>query len=378
MARMELTIHGQNGKLSRIVFGPLAEIGDAEDLGKAVLVTDRLISRIHGAVFPACPVIEAPRGEAAKSLATLEALYGRFLDLGLGRDGLVFAVGGGTISDLAGFAASTWLRGVDFGFAPTTLLAMVDASVGGKNGLDFRGVKNLVGTFSLPRFVRMDVSLLASLSDVEFASGMAEAVKHAVIAGGRYFALIESTAGASDSADSAREPRSRDVHAERPAAEALELIVAGSVEIKAGIVERDERESRERRKLNLGHTVGHGIETATGLPHGHCVAAGLGTACRLAESLGRLDGAELARITRLLAAWGLPSSIGEALALASSIGSRKALDGPELRSAIATAISADKKRLGADILMAIPEAIGSVLIEAIPLADLQAFVMEAP
>jgi 3-dehydroquinate synthase len=360
MGNMEIIIRGQHGRASRIAFGPLAGIGDAVDPGKTVLVTDRLIRRIHGAAFPACPVIEVERGEAAKSLASLEALYGRFLDLGLGRDGLVLAVGGGAISDLAGFAASTWLRGVDFGFAPTTLLAMVDASVGGKNGLDFRGVKNLVGSFSQPRFVRMDVSLLASLSDIEFASGMAEAIKHAVIAGGHYFALIESAAGISDSA------------------EALERIVAGSVEIKAGVVERDERESGERRKLNLGHTVGHGIETATGLPHGHCVAAGLATACRLAVSLGRLDGAELARITRLLAAWGLPSSIGEALALASSLGSRKAGDGPELRPAIAAAIPADKKRLGADILMAIPEAIGSVAIEALPLADLQAFVMEAP
>jgi 3-dehydroquinate synthase len=374
---MEITIRGRHGRASRIAFGPLAGIGDAVDPGKTVLVTDRLIRRIYGASFPPCPVIEAPRGEAAKSLASLEALYGRFLDLGLGRDGLVLAVGGGAISDLAGFAASTWLRGVDFGFAPTTLLAMVDASVGGKNGLDFRGVKNLVGSFSQPRFVRMDVSLLASLSDVEFASGMAEAIKHAVIAGGQYFALIESATGISDSVR------------ERPSAEALERIVAGSVEIKAEVVERDERESGERRKLNLGHTVGHGIETATGLPHGHSVAAGLATACRLAVSLGRLDGAELERITRLLAAWGLPSSIGEALALAgarpasasdlaSSLGSSKTLDGPELRSAIAVAIPADKKRLGSDILMALPQAIGSVLIEAIPLADIQAFVMEAP
>ena len=360
MGGMEKTIHGEGGRPSHISFGPIAGVGDALDPKRTVIVTDALIRRIHGVSFPAFPVIEVERGEAAKSMASLEALYGRFLDLGLGRDGMVLAIGGGTISDLAGFAASTWLRGVDFGFVPSTLLAMVDASVGGKNGIDLRGVKNMVGTFSQPRFVRMDVSLLASLGAVEFASGMAEVVKHAVIAGGAYFELVRS-----ESADG-----------RRPDDEALERIVAGSVEIKAGIVERDERESGERRKLNLGHTVGHGIETATGLPHGHCVAAGLATACRLAESLGRLAAAERERVTLLLAACGLPSSIAQAAALASNGTSRG--DGPDFRKAIAAAIPSDKKRQGSDILMALPHAIGSVAIEAAPLADLQAFVMEAP
>ena len=150
------------------------------------------------------------------------------------------------------------------------------------------------------------------------------------------------------------------------------------MEIKAGVVERDERESGERRKLNLGHTVGHGIEAATGLPHGHCVAAGLATVCRLAVNLGRLDGAELERITRLLAAWGLPSSIMDAAALASSLG----LEEDRRRSPVQVGYRGGhfsrQEAPRADILMAIPEAIGSVLIEAIPLADIQAFVMEAP
>jgi 3-dehydroquinate synthase len=353
---MEITVTGARGSVSRIAFGALSGLASAIDPAKAVVVTDRLIRSVYGESFPPCPVIEVERGEAAKSLASLEALYGRFLELGLGRDATVVAIGGGAISDLAGFAAATWLRGVDFGFVPTTLLAMVDASVGGKNGVDFRGVKNLVGSFSQPRFVRMDVSLLVTLPDVEFASGLAEVVKHAVIAGGSYFELVESSAG----------PR-------RPGPEALERIVAGSVEIKAGFATRDEREAGERRKLNLGHSVGHGVEAATGLPHGHSVAAGLGTACRLALRMGRLSVADCDRITRLLEACGLPSSIAAAAALAAGV-----RDERELRSAIAAAIHADKKRVGADVLMALPEAIGSVVIEAVPLSDIQAFVMEAP
>ena len=361
---MEIDIHGQGGTMSRIAFGPLDGIGELLDPAKTLIVTDRLLHRIHGTSFPACPVIEVERGEAAKTLASLEALYGRFLDLGLARDGTVLAVGGGTICDLAGFAAATWLRGVAFGFAPTTLLAMVDASVGGKNGIDFRGLKNLVGSFAQPRFVRMDVSLLATLSEVEYASGMAEVVKHAVIAGGAYLELIESLA-------------LRDRGSRRPSADELERIVAGSVEIKAGVVARDERESGERRKLNLGHSVGHGIEAVTGLPHGHCVAAGLGTVCRLALRMGSLGASDCERITRLLAACALPSSMAEAAALAAASGKLSG-DGPAFRKAVAAAIPSDKKRVGSDLLMAIPEAIGSVAIEAVPLAELQAFVMEAP
>jgi 3-dehydroquinate synthase len=369
MGALSIAMRTREGGSSLIAFGPLSELGSSLDPTKTVVVTDRLIRRIYGSSFPACPVVEVERGEAAKSLSGLEALYGSFLDLGLGRDALVLAVGGGTVSDLAGFAASTWLRGVAFGFVPTTLLAMVDASVGGKNGIDFRGVKNLIGSFSQPRFVRMDIALLASLSGAEFASGMAEAVKHAVIAGGAYFELVEESARAGG----------------RPSPELLERIVAGSVEIKAGVVARDEKEAGERRKLNLGHSVGHGVEAATGLPHGHSVAAGLGTACRLAVRLGRLAEADCDRITRLLEACGLPASIAAAGRAAagsagdgSALGSAIARDGLELRKAIAAAMTADKKRVGADIMMALPSSIGEVAVEAVPLADLQAFVMEAP
>jgi 3-dehydroquinate synthase len=358
MSGLDIAIRGVGGTVSRIAFGPLPGLTAELDTSKTVIVTDGLIRRVHGSSFPSCPVIEVERGEAAKSLASLEALYGRFLELELGRDGLVLAIGGGTVSDLAGFAASTWLRGIAFGFAPTTLLAMVDASVGGKNGVDFRGVKNLVGSFSQPRFVRMDVSLLSTLPDIEFASGMAEVVKHAVLAGGGYFDLVRAEAGGTP--------------ARRPDRESLERIVAGSARIKAEFVERDEREAGERRKLNLGHTIGHGIEAASGLPHGHSVAAGLASACRLALGLGLLAEAECDRITRLIEACGLPSSIAGAAAAAGLA------DGSGLRAAIARALTADKKRRGEDMLMALPEAVGSVSIRSVPIADLLSFVQEAP
>jgi 3-dehydroquinate synthase len=358
---MDITIKGSGGRESRVSFGSLAGLASEIESARTVLVTDGLLRKAYGSSFPPCPIAEVERGEAAKSLASLEALYGRFLELGLGRDGLVLAVGGGAVSDLAGFAAATWLRGVDFGFAPTTLLAMVDASVGGKNGVDFHGIKNLVGTFSQPRFVRMDLSLLSTLPEIEFASGMGEVVKHAVLAGGPYFDLIEGLA---------RKGRAGLATGD------LEAIVAGSVELKAAVVSRDERESGERRKLNLGHSFGHGIEAATGLPHGHSVAAGLGTICRLAVRMGRLGAADCDRITRLLSGWGLPSSIAEAASLSAARGRRG--DGSELRETIAAAIPADKKRMGESVRVALPEAIGSVRIESVSLSALQDFAKEAP
>jgi 3-dehydroquinate synthase len=367
---MDITIRCADGSLSRVLFGPLASLPGLVDPAKSVVVTDPTINRIYGVSFPSCPVVEVPRGEAAKSLAELESLYGRFLELGLGRDATVVAIGGGTVSDLAGFAASTWQRGVDFGFAPTTLLAMVDASVGGKNGVDFRGLKNQVGTFRQPRFVLMDVGLLRTLPDIEFQSGMAEAVKHAVLAGGEYFELVAS----------ARPRRAADA-----SNEVLERIVEGSARLKALVVGRDEREGGERRKLNLGHTVGHAIEAATGLPHGHSVAAGLGTVCRLSRRLGRMKVAEADRAVGLISACGLPSSIAEAALLAAELGRAPGdgspavrQDGPDLRARIAAALTADKKRLGSDILVALPLGIGDVGIESIPVRELADFVMEAP
>lgn len=360
---MDISIRGAFGAESRILSGGLSSLTSLADPDKSVIVTDAEIRRLHGLAMPSWPVVEVPRGEKAKSLAELESLFGRFLELGLGRDATVVAVGGGTVSDLAGFAASTWLRGVDFGFAPTTLLAMVDASVGGKNGVDFRGLKNQIGSFRQPRFVLVDVSVLDTLPDTEFQSGMAEVIKHAILAGGEYFDLVAE-----------ERPRS----ATAVSADILARIVEGSVRYKAGVVERDEREGGERRLLNLGHTIGHAIEAATGLPHGHSVAAGLGTVCRLAVKLGRMKKHEAERAIALASDCGLPASIGEAFRLSASVADGVHADGPEFRDRVAAALVADKKRLGADIAIALPRAIGDVRVERISIRELKDFVMEAP
>jgi len=353
-----------------VVLADLRSVAAAIDASATVIVTDAAIRRLHGAAFPACPVVEVPAGEAAKDLGQLGRLYEAFARAGLGRDGAVLAIGGGSVSDLAGFAAATWMRGVDFCVAPTTLLAMVDAALGGKNGVDFGGRKNLVGTFHRPRLVLCDVGLLATLPDGQLASGMTEAIKHAVIEGGAHFDFIE------------RECRSRgDLDAAR-----LTRLVGLSQAVKLSVVSRDEREAGERRVLNLGHTIGHAVEAVSGLPHGHAVAAGMVAAFGLAARRGRdRDGArraeaDAARVARVLEPWGLPASIEAARLLAlSSRAERGALgDGRAFRLAVAEALRADKKRARGDILFAMPRAIGDVRVEPVGLGELSDFVMEAP
>jgi 3-dehydroquinate synthase len=346
---------------SRIVFGPLPGAAAEIEPARTVIVTDPEVRRLHGASFPPCRVIEVPRGEAAKNLAALEALYGSFLELGLDRGSTVLAVGGGSITDLSGFAASTWMRGIDFGFAPTTLLSMIDASIGGKNGIDFRGYKNLVGNFNKPRFIRFDVSLLSTLSDPDFASGMSEVAKHAILEGDAHFRFIERNA----------ESRAGLLPAD------LEELVRKSVEFKAAIAARDEREAGERMKLNLGHTIGHAVEAATGLTHGQAVAAGLGSALRLSVSRYGGDPEMESRVLAWLGGWGLPTTIAGAAAAAKAAG-RAVEDGPAFRERVAEALGADKKRKGDDLHFVLPMAMGRIRVLPITVDALRDFVRAAP
>ncbi|MEI6876933.1 MAG: 3-dehydroquinate synthase, partial [Spirochaetota bacterium] len=232
-------------------------------------------------------------------------------------------------------------------------------SVGGKTGIDFGGRKNLIGSFAAPRTVLMDVAFLDSLSEAEFASGMGEVIKHAIIAGGERFDFLESIAGRRPLASVAD---GRDV---------LERIVADSVEVKAGVVARDPLEAGERRVLNQGHTFGHALESVLGLAHGHAVAAGLATAARLSVSLGQLESPTLTRILTLLRRFGLPASVGEAARVAGIV------DSAELRELVAKALVADKKRVEGEVFFALPRGIGRVDIVGLGLASLEAFIREA-
>ena len=234
-------------------------------------------------------------GEASKTRDTWARLTDDLLTLGFGRDAAIVALGGGVTGDLAGFVAATYLRGIPFVQVPTTLLAMVDASVGGKVGVDTGAGKNLVGAFHPPMAVVADPLTLSTLDDRTWRSGLAEAVKHGLIADDGHLAWIEASADALLARDLDR----------------VTLLVRRSVEIKTVIVEADEQEAGMRAILNAGHTVAHALEQATGytIPHGEAVAIGLAVEAAIGEAIGATEPGTRARIESVLARLGLPAAL---------------------------------------------------------------------
>ena len=233
--------------------------------------------------------IALPDGEAHKTLATMQSILDRLVAMGANRDTTVIALGGGVVGDIAGFAAASYMRGVDFIQVPTTLLAQVDSSVGGKTGVNHPQGKNLIGAFHQPRLVVIDTDTLNTLPDRELHAGLAEVIKHGAICDPTYFAWLEANMPAL----LARDPA------------ALAQAIGRSCEIKAEVVAADEREGGRRATLNFGHTFGHAIERCQGYGewlHGEAVAAGMIMAARLSG----LDAADIDRLTRLVAAAGLP------------------------------------------------------------------------
>ena len=234
-----------------------------------------------------------PAGESSKTRETWIRLSDEMLGLGLDRQTAVVALGGGVVGDLAGFVAATFLRGIPYAQVPTTLLAMLDASVGGKVGVDTPLGKNLIGAFHPPAVVAADPLTLLSLPDRTYRAGLAEAIKHGVIADAKYFAWMEANAG---------RLLSRDL-------EALTHLVHRSVEIKASVVSEDEREGGRRAILNAGHTIAHALEHDSDyrLPHGEAVALGLIGECRIAERMALAPAGLTGRVEQLVGALGLPT-----------------------------------------------------------------------
>ncbi|HLO24605.1 MAG TPA: 3-dehydroquinate synthase [Geobacteraceae bacterium] len=240
--------------------------------------------------------IEIPDGEGFKNIETLKGIFDRLIEAGLDRGSFVLALGGGVVGDITGFAAATYLRGIPFVQVPTTLLAQVDSSVGGKTGINHEKGKNLIGAFYQPVTVLVDVATLDTLPGREFLSGMAEVVKYGVTLDGALFDLI---------ADNTAKLLARD-------STCLLAVIKRCCELKASIVAQDERETGLRAVLNYGHTFGHAIETLTGYKeytHGEAVAIGMVQAAKISEHLGYSGPRETARIVTLLENLGLPTRL---------------------------------------------------------------------
>lgn len=291
-----------------VAHGALARVGDiaraATHAHRYAVITDSNVVLTHGdRVVRAIGSLGTrtftiPPGEASKTRDTWAELTDGLLEAGFGRDAAIIAVGGGVVGDVAGFVAATYMRGIKCVQVPTSLIAMIDASVGGKTAVDTPRGKNLVGAFHQPSAVVVDPSVLATLPAQHFRAGLAEAIKHGVIADARYLERIVADL-----------PALFDKRADH--GDALESLIARSIEIKAEVVRRDEREKSLRQVLNFGHTIGHAIEAASGysMLHGECIAIGMVCEAAIAEKTGTASPGTARDVRRAVERAGLPTSI---------------------------------------------------------------------
>ncbi len=317
-----------------------------QDMGfgrKMALVTNPAVKKLFGqrvvdslkAAGFLVMSIEIPDGEQFKNLDWANAIYTALLTNSFDRTSALVALGGGVIGDLTGFAAATFMRGVPFIQVPTTLLSMVDSSVGGKTGVNHPLGKNMIGAFYQPKNVFMDLSALKTLPKQEFLSGMAEVIKYGVIRDAAFFDYLDTNREQILGLDD----------------QALIHIIRRSCEIKAEVVSKDEFEGGLRAILNFGHTVGHAIETAEEytMRHGFAVAIGMVSASRLAYKTGLCDASVPERVERLIKSYGLPTD-------------RSALVRPTTAAALMDTMQIDKKAEGGKVKFVLPKKIGTVVI----------------
>jgi shikimate kinase/3-dehydroquinate synthase len=361
-------IHVGNGLLAHVggllrsacVSEAAAALPSYKKGSRVALVSNPVVAPLYGAQVEQALrsagfdpfVCSIPDGEQHKTLATVAMLYEQFLAGGLDRSGTVLSLGGGVTGDVAGFAAATFMRGVRFVQVPTTLLAMVDASVGGKTGVDLPQGKNLVGAFKQPALVVVDPTVLETLPDEEIRSGMAEVIKHGIIADPALFAQLET---------SALQPSSSALRSPFSVLHSSPSLIARALRVKIDVVEEDPFERGRRAVLNLGHTVGHALERLSGfaLRHGEAVSVGMVAAAWIAVELERADASLAERVEAVLAGWGLPVRC----------------PGPDAPGApsfdaesICRAMAHDKKRRGRSLRWVLPRALGEVEIaEDVPL-----------
>jgi 3-dehydroquinate synthase len=324
------------GSSSEILIGAKWESVGERIPGQGVaIITDTNVHRIYGSRFPDFPVFKIKPGEESKKLEVIELLAERLIGAGIDRTGFILGIGGGVVCDVSGFLASIYMRGIRCAYISSTLLSQVDASTGGKNGVNLGGIKNVLGCFRQPEFVICDPSMLQTLPEEEYFSGVAELIKTAVIGDARLFETIESNHGAILKRDPTL----------------LSMLVSKAVSFKAAIVSEDEKESGLRRILNFGHTYGHAIELYKSFKHGYAVASGMELAARFSVSRGYISDTELKRVTELLKSFRL----------------LRRHDIPD--DQITQLLMHDKKKSGTDIYFVFLEGIGNAVAEKIPLSE---------
>ncbi len=331
-----IEIHG-----SKVIIGSYKEQLDAllPQGKRVVVVTDSTVDNLYPELTNRFEKIIIGEGEENKTLATASHIYQTLIEMQADREIFLLAVGGGIVTDITGFIASTFMRGVRFGFIATTLLSQVDASVGGKNGVNFGGFKNMVGTFNQPEFVICDTIFFTTLPPREVASGFAEAIKCGVIASIELFDIFANYNYSQIMSDKSL----------------LEKVIYGSIRIKADIVLEDERESSVRRLLNFGHTFAHAVEKSTReFLHGEAVAIGMVMAADMSLAMGELAVGERDRLVEVIASYNLPTmcdiSVLELIA----------------------AIRSDKKRSGDSLNFVFTDSLGSAYVKKVSFEEIEA------
>jgi 3-dehydroquinate synthase len=310
-------------------FAALKDIAAGRDV---VIITDENLARLYPGYFSPYETLVIAAGEASKSLDVVGQLLSQLIANEATRKTLIVGAGGGVVTDIAGFVAATYMRGVAFGFVPTSLLAMVDAAVGGKNGVDVGQHKNMVGTITQPEFLLYDGELLQTLPAQEWSNGFAEIIKYASIFDVPLFEELSR----------------RNVAFYRADKNALDALIKRCVHWKNKTVVEDEREQGSRKLLNFGHTAGHAIETVHQLPHGYAISIGMLIACRLSEHILGLDPEVRYRLENMLQQYGLPI--------------KQHID----MIAVMDILKIDKKRRGVEIDYILLEQLGNAGIYPLP------------
>lgn len=269
----------------------ISDLKNLIPLKEAVIITDENVFSVHQKKFKGWHTIVLKAGEEYKTQATVDSVIRQLIEIEVDRRWTLIGVGGGVVTDLTGYVASVFLRGIAFGFVPTTVLAMVDASIGGKNGIDVGVFKNMVGTIRQPQFLLYDLSFLKTLLDAEWCGGFAEIIKHAAIKDAAMFRELETS---SISTYQKKKP-------------VLQALIKRNALLKSKVVQRDEFEKHERRLLNFGHTLGHALENQYNLSHGEAVAIGMCFAGKLSEKLLGFKQAD--RLIKTIDRYGLPIQV---------------------------------------------------------------------
>lgn len=335
---MQETIKFSSGTVNYYFESAFDEIWNMYDRRHTVLVTNEHVARLYPHLFEGHKTLIVAAMESSKSLHTVEGLIKQLIELEATRKTVLIGVGGGVVTDLTGFLASIYMRGVDFGFVPTTLLAMVDASVGGKNGVNMGYNKNLLGTITQPKFILYDTRFLDTLPDDEWSNGFAEIIKYACIFDAPLFDVLNNK--------SISHYRDHDDGA-------LQELIRRCVAWKNKTVAEDEKETGVRKLLNFGHTAAHAIENLYEIPHGKAVGIGMVIACRVSSQVAGLEYKAVDELERILGKYHLPASM--------KINAKRAME----------ILRMDKKRDENNIDYIVLEQIGKAKVQSLPITAIE-------